>query len=71
MNREEHLVWCKRRALEYVDEGDLSGAVASMLSDMNKHSETELSSPVLSGLGMLYVINGDVDGVRRWITGFN
>ena len=33
MNRQEHLDWCKKRALEYVDAGDLSGGMASMMSD--------------------------------------
>ena len=30
LTRDEHLAWCKRRALEYVDAGDLTHAVASM-----------------------------------------
>ena len=38
--RAEHLAWCKRRAMEYVDAGDLSNAVASMGSDLSKHPET-------------------------------
>ena len=40
MNKEEHLQWCKDRALEYVESNDLSQAYSSMLSDMNKHEET-------------------------------
>ena len=39
--RAEHLQWCKGRALEYADRGDMTNAVASMCSDLSKHPETE------------------------------
>ena len=71
--RKDHLTWCKRRALEYLDVGKLGEAVTSMLSDLNKHDETRPKngeSPMVA-LAMLYAINNDVDGLRRWITGFN
>jgi hypothetical protein len=48
VTRDEHLAWCKKRALEYVDAGDLTNAVASMGSDLKKHPDTD--NPVLSGL---------------------
>lgn len=73
-DRQKHLAWCKERALEYVNAGDLPNAVASMSSDMNKHPETKFDNGVgaiLMQLGMMEVINGNVDGVRRWIEGFN
>lgn len=38
--RAEHVAWCKARALQYVDEGDLNNAFASLISDLGKHSET-------------------------------
>lgn len=41
MTREEHLQWCKDRANEYIDTGDTKQALASFLSDMSKHPETE------------------------------
>ena len=71
MTRDEHLAWCKRRALEYVDAGDLTNAVASMGSDLKKHPDTD--NPTLSGLvriGMMYVTDGDKAAVQRWIEGF-
>lgn len=40
LNRAEHLAWCKERALEYVESGDLCQALSSMLSDLSKHDET-------------------------------
>jgi len=38
--REGHLAWCKTRALEFVDVGDLQGALDSITSDLNKHPLT-------------------------------
>jgi hypothetical protein len=70
MDRDEHLAWCKKRALEYWRAGDLSNAVASMGSDLGKHDETRHASEALIALGILYVVNGDYDGVKRWIEGF-
>lgn len=71
MTREEHLQWCKDRALKYVEKGELSEAVASMVSDMQKHPETEVKNIFLMQLGMLEMMNNSREGVRRWIEGFN
>ena len=68
-SREEHLDFCKQRALEYLKRGELDNAVASMGSDLNKHAETRASTAMLL-LGALYVVNLDAAGVRRWIEGF-
>lgn len=71
-DRAEHLAWCKQRALEYLDAGDLQNAVASMGSDLNKHPETggRHIAPLLI-LGMRHLIDGDAGAIRRWIEGFN
>lgn len=69
LTRAEHLQWCKDRALEYLNQGDLLNAVTSMTSDMSKHPETKISQ-FLSVLGMLEVLDKNADGVRRWILGF-
>jgi hypothetical protein len=69
--REEHLAWCKQRALEYVDAGDLANAVASMGSDLQQHPQTHgASTAVLLRLGMMYIDQGDPKRVRAWIEGF-
>ena len=70
--RDEHLEWCKQRAREYVDAGDLANAVASMSSDLNKHPETafKAGNAVLLRLGMMYYAEGDPVAIRRWIDGF-
>ena len=70
--REAHLAMCKRNALEYLADGDIQNAIASMLSDLNKHPKTAMNpGSVLSKLGMLAVINHDEEGARRFIEGFN
>lgn len=37
MDRAQHLAWAKARALEYVERGDLTNAIASLVSDLGKH----------------------------------
>jgi hypothetical protein len=69
--REEHLAWCKQRAHEYLDRGDLLDAVTSMMSDLDKHPEFGKTNPFLAMTGMLAAQRHDLDGVRRFIDGFN
>jgi hypothetical protein len=69
-DRKEHLAWCKERALAYLDRGELEDAVASFMSDMNKHPDTKIPS-MLGQLGMLELMSKNAAGVRRWIEGFN
>ena len=69
--REEHMAWCKKRALEYVDRGELHYAVASMASDLTKHPETTKSANAfLVQIALLDVMNDDVGAVRKWVNGF-
>lgn len=70
MDRSEHIRWCKERAMEYFRAGDLGNAVASMLSDLSKHPETENLGKGIGMLGIMMVANNDSDGVRRFIEGF-
>jgi hypothetical protein len=72
MTRGEHLVWCKTRALEYLDAGDVPNAVTSMMSDLDKHPETKLQpGSILVMLGMQAIMNNDAAAARRFIMGFN
>jgi hypothetical protein len=72
--RDEHLEWCKARAREYFDAGDLVNAVTSMGSDLEKHPETTIAHrPALQGLiilGGMYAMSGDAEAVHRWIEGW-
>ena len=71
--RAEHLAWCKKRALEYVNTGDYNSAVTSMLSDLGKHPETERSAGgILATMGMMELMRGPSrDSITRYIEGFN
>lgn len=72
MNRTEHLNWCKERALQYVNIGDLQQAFASFQSDMTKHDETTNHIGLKSGI--MLMISGHLANkseMERWIVGFN
>jgi hypothetical protein len=69
--RDEHLAWCKERAREYLDKGDVLQGVTSMLSDLNKHPDTRGVSAKMSVLGVFYITNHDLAGARRFVEGFN
>ena len=74
MTRDEHLTWCKQRAMEYVACGDLVNAVISMMSDLEKHPDTSAKGTTLAMLGLLaaqQAANADVRNVIRYIQGFN
>jgi hypothetical protein len=72
MNRNEHLDWCKKRAIAYIDAGDLNGAFTSMISDLGKHSETASHAGIELGAGMLFSgIMLTEDLMRKYIEDFN
>lgn len=71
MTREDHLLWCKRRALEYVERGELQQAFTSFVSDMSKHEGTKGHSFI--GIGIEMLIAGLLDSrarMREFIEGF-
>jgi len=70
--RAEHLQWCKDRANEYVDRGDLNNAMTSFMSDMGNHLETAEHSAI--NLGIMLKMGGHLESesqMRNWIDGFN
>jgi hypothetical protein len=70
--REEHLEWCKKRALEYCDQGDPLNAITSMLSDIAKHPETKSDALTQMTMGLLMIGQlQTVEEARRHINGFN
>lgn len=71
MNRQEHMNWCKKRALDYLPK-DPDQAMASMTSDLGKHEET-VGHPAIQlmfGLKMTNNLNSSRE-VRKFIEGFN
>lgn len=67
---EEHIEWCKQRAMEYYNAGDLNGAAQSMMCDLMRHPETQTIHPAILVLGAMRAACHDDDGVRKWIQGF-
>lgn len=70
--RAEHLQWCKDRALEYSARGDYQNALASMMSDIDKHPETQGHKG--NEIGTLMLLNGMLNNradVDRFINGYN
>jgi hypothetical protein len=72
MTRQEHLDWCKQRALEYVQQGDFEQAVTSMLSDLQTHPETQDHCGIELGMHVMFgsQLNTRAE-VIRFINGFN
>jgi len=69
--RQEHLDWCKKRAYEFCDKGDVIQAWCSFISDMNKHSETR-NHPTLE-LGNQLLASGHnntPEDMKHFIEGF-
>jgi len=70
--RAEHMDWCKKRALEYCEKGDLQNAFSSMASDLAKHQET--AEHIGIQLGMMQLMGGMLNApsqMRSFIEGFN
>lgn len=70
MTRDEHVAWCKKRAREYLDKGDIANGVTSMLSDMDKHPECRVNQ-ALSMLGMAAIMQHDLQAAKRFVDGFH
>lgn len=70
--RAEHVAWCKQRALEYVERGELTEALTSMINDLMQHPATRGHSGImLTGMMMMAGIDVDTpEKVRRHIEGF-
>jgi hypothetical protein len=72
MTREEHLAWCKKRALELVETGDVTNAWASMVSDLEKCDETREHPAIQLGTMLLMSQNLNTkDAMKKFIEGFN
>ncbi len=71
MTREEHIKWCKDRAIQQMEfSHDPKQGVVSMMSDIRKHPET--NSEVLQSLCMMTLMGPcNERSVREFINGFN
>lgn len=72
MDRAAHLAWAKERALVYADAGDMVNTVASIASDLGKHSETANHSG--RTLMTMLAVGGHLNTaheLRKFVEGFN
>jgi hypothetical protein len=73
--RAEHLQWCKDRALQYLEPGEvfsIEEAFASFQSDMTKHPETKDHAALLLFAQMFFAgLLKSKSEMRSWIEGFN
>lgn len=70
--RAEYMEWCKKRALEYCDKGELQMAFSSMTSDLQKHTETE--GHIGTMIGMQLLMNKQLntpEQMRKYINAFS
>ena len=71
-SRETHLNWCKERANQYIEMGNLQEAFASMMSDLRKHPSTEMHPAIMLGMQLLMTGNlSTTEQMRHFINGFN
>ena len=74
--REEHLARCKQEAIALLEAGNLTGAIASMISDLRK-SEEPVEEPVYDAMELRAFLvdalffRNTKDEVRDWINSFN
>ena len=68
-SREDHLAWAKDLAMQDLRAGNLQDACATMVGRLNEHPETKCAD-ALAMIGMMYVMQYDVAGMKRWIEGF-
>lgn len=72
MDRSEHLQWCKDRAMEYINTGDVTNGIASFTSDMSKHEDTASHSALdLMATMMFSGMLNTVADAEKFILGFN
>jgi hypothetical protein len=68
-SREEHLEWCKKRALEYLP--NVKEALTSMMSDITKHPETKNHPGNRMCIGLMMAGSLQTpDEARRFIEGY-
>jgi hypothetical protein len=68
MPREKYVERCKRRAFDYLDQGDLRKAAALFVTDMNARPDCELPHH-LAMLSVSLLMAGDALGWRALIEG--
>ena len=69
-DRKEHMEWAKSRANEYLDKGERLEAIASFMSDLGKHPETEKHQMMMAMYSMS-IKDDSIEATRKFINDFN
>ena len=70
-SRQEHLEWCKKRAMEYCERHDYEQAMASFLSDLRKHEGTKDLIELANMMALPILLKGgSYKEVKDFIMGF-
>lgn len=69
--REEHIKWCKERAIFELDHSGPIEAITSMMSDLGKHHETNSEGLKMLCLMQMRNRNQSRQAVIDFINGFN
>ena len=67
-SHDEHLIWAKARAHEYLDRGDNVNAMTSMLSDLQKHPDWQ-DGKLTAVIFQLWMLDQSVKNTGRLIDG--
>lgn len=74
MDRQAHLIWAKKRALEYTQQRDYVQAFSSLLSDLSKHEDLRDAHQLCRDMGGRLLMGGHLNSTQKmteWIEGFN
>lgn len=69
--REEDLAFAKKRAIEYIEHGDLTGAIDSMASDLTKWNIADPHLVAMMCLTIRMNANLTAQEVKSWVEGWN
>lgn len=69
--QQEHLAWCKERALAYVEAGDPAQALASFFGDLLSRAETSTHPAIVLGASLMFQgLLSTPEQVAEYINGF-
>jgi hypothetical protein len=69
-DRDVYLAKCKKRALEYLDRGEVANAIVSISSDLSKHEDFKGVAEKMMPVGLFFAMSNDAIEARRFIVGF-
>jgi len=70
--KQDHLAWCKERALDVLKSGDIPGAYTSMVSDLQSEPSTQNHPAIMLGMNLMMAGHLDTaEKMEKFINDFN